>query len=102
MFRLLVAAIGLLGMFGVGLADDAKGPDAKGGLGTWRQVAVVVDGKDIPVGRATLMTVTPEGWSVTVNDQPYMKGTTKVIGGDVPLQADVTITEGAHAGTNVK
>ena len=41
----------------------------------WRQVAVVIDGKDIPVGRATLLTVTPDGYEVTVNGRIAMPPT---------------------------
>jgi hypothetical protein len=47
-------------------ADDAK-PGANPYIGTWRMVAVIVDGKDIAPGPSTLNTVTEEGWTVTTN-----------------------------------
>ncbi len=46
---------------------DAPKPGANPYLGTWRMVAVIVNGKDIPLGSSTLNIVTEDGWTVTMN-----------------------------------
>src|SRR5687767_7032600 len=66
--------------------------------GTWRQVAVVVDGKDVPVGRATLLTVTPAGYTVTVFGRVYQAGTSTADRGTTPYQSDVTVIRGPNEG----
>ena len=102
MCRCLVAILGLLALVGPVFADDTKeGSRSEEYLGTWRQVAVVIDGKDTPVGRATLMVVTKEGYAVTIDGQPYQKGKAKVVGGDSPRRSDVVIKEGVGAGATV-
>src|SRR5579871_5818934 len=70
--------------------------------GTWRQVAVVMDGKDIPVGRATLLTVANGSYTVTVNGKVYQKGTTKVDYNTSPRQSDATVEQGPGAGTTLR
>ena len=83
-----------------GLADDPDA-NAKVPTGTWRMVAVVVDGKDSPVGSSTFMTVTSEGWTVTIGGKPFAKGTTKH-DPKSPIQSEVTYTEGDLAGKTLK
>lgn len=70
--------------------------------GTWRQVAVVIDGKDIPAGRGTLLTVTPAGYTITVNGRLYQSGTSKVDSSASPLRSDATATAGTNAGVTVE
>ena len=102
MMRLLLAGIGLIVLSGLGVGDDVK-EKAKPVeyLGTWKQVAVVIDGKDTPVGKATLMVVTKDAYAVTVDGQPYQKGTSKVVGDHSPRRSDVIIEVGTGAGTTV-
>src|SRR6185312_14794934 len=68
----------------------------------WRQVAVVIDGKNVPVGPNTLLTVDDSGYMVTVNvpfrTRVYQKGTAKSDHDRSPPQSDVTVTEGPQAG----
>lgn len=82
-----------------GLADDEKPANAH--LGTWRQVALVVDGKDTPVGSSTLLTTTPDGWTMTIDGKFFSKGTTKV-DPKSPTQSDVTYAEGFLAGATLR
>jgi uncharacterized protein (TIGR03067 family) len=103
MLRTPVAALTLLGLVGAGLAEAAnQTPDVRAPLETWRLVAVVADGTDVEVGRATLMTVTPEGYAVTVDGKPYQKGTVKVDSAKAPLQSDIRVAEGADAGKTLR
>ncbi|MBW3543472.1 MAG: hypothetical protein KY476_24740, partial [Planctomycetes bacterium] len=69
--------------------------------GTWRQLAVVVDGKEVPVGPQTLLIVTDDGYTVTVRGKPYQKGTARLIGDEIPRKSVVVVTEGANAGANI-
>ena len=101
MFRTLVIVSGFLALGAVVRADDTKqGADAA--IGTWRQVAVIVDGKDMPVGPATLLTTTKEGWAVTVDGKPYRKGTAKADESKSPVQSDVTFADGELAGQTLR
>jgi uncharacterized protein (TIGR03067 family) len=70
--------------------------------GTWRQVAVVMDGKDIPVGRATLLIVADGNFTVTVNGKVYQKGTTKVDLSTSPRQSEAIIAQGPGAGKTLR
>jgi uncharacterized protein (TIGR03067 family) len=70
-------------------------PETKG---TWRQIAAVMDGKDIPVGRATLLTVADGNYVVTVHGKVYQKGTAKTEGTTTPRQSVVTVAQGPDAG----
>ncbi len=70
--------------------------------GTWRQVAVVVDGKDIPVGRSTFLVVTPTGYTVTVLGRVYQTGTSVADLSTNPPRSDVSIASGAAAGQTVR
>mgnify|MGYP000875032071 CR=1 FL=1 len=97
MMRTALVAFGLLALnASILLGDDRASEDAH--LGTWRQVAVVVDGKEVAVGPSTLLTVTREGYAVTVDGEPYQKGATKAHRTKSPVQSEVTVTEGARAG----
>ncbi len=97
---IFLLALSMLTLNKLGLADDQK-PDVNPHLGTWRMIAVIVDGKDLPPGSATLNTVTADGWTVTTNGDFYSKGTAK---GDpqFPSHSDVKYDEGALAGTTLK
>lgn len=97
MTRVLLITLGFLALGQVGRCDDAKAA-ANSHLGQWRQVAVVVDGKEIAVGPSTVLTVTPEGYTVTVDGQPYQSGTTKADRSKSPVESEVTVTEGSLAG----
>ena len=70
-------------------------------VGSWRMVAVIVDGKDTPTGSTTINTVTENGWIVTVDGKLYSKGTSKRYP-DNPNQTDVIYGEGVLAGTTLK
>jgi len=61
-----------------------------------------VDGKEIPVGPATLLVATQDGYTVTVDGKPYQKGTTKADRTKSPVQSDVTVTEGELAGKTLR
>lgn len=93
-------ALSMLEPSKVGWADDQK-PDAKPYLGTWRMVAVIVDGKDLSPGSSTLNIVTEDGWTVTTNGDVYSKGTSKR-DPQFPNHSDVIYVEGALAGTTLK
>src|SRR5579884_4150269 len=69
-----------------------------GGTDIWRQVAVVVDGRNVPAGPDTLLTVGADGYTVTVNGRVFQRGTSRADPGPQPRHSDVTVTEGPHAG----
>lgn len=74
------------------------------GIGTWRQVAAVIDGKSIPaasgglLGSGVLLSVNADGYTVTANGKVYQRGTSKADYAKVPHQGDVTVMEGRGAG----
>ncbi len=68
------------------------------GKGTWRQVAVVVNGQQIGVGPGALLTVNDDGYEVTVNGSVYQRGTSRNNYDTTPIQSDVMVTDGAEAG----
>lgn len=73
-------------------------PSAKG---TWRQVAAVIDGKSVPVGRhgsGALLSVIDGGYVITVNGKVYQRGTSKADYTKTPHQADVSVTGGPRGG----
>jgi hypothetical protein len=61
---------------------------------TWRQVAVVVDGRDIPIGRSTLMTIGADGYTITVGGTVYQKGTAQANLEKTPHALDVLVAKG--------
>lgn len=67
-------------------------------VGQWRQVAVVVDGRRIPVGTGAVLTVDAQGYSVSVAGRVIQRGTSSNDYATVPHQSDVTVTEGPQAG----
>jgi uncharacterized protein (TIGR03067 family) len=81
---------------------------ASNGKGTWRQVAVVIDGKNVPVGPGAILTVDVDkgGYTVTVpglfGPRVYQKGTARSDYDKTPPQSDVTVTEGPQAGTTIR
>jgi uncharacterized protein (TIGR03067 family) len=101
MVRVFAAVACLPLLMSAARADDPKA-DADAHIGTWRMVAVVVDGKDTPVGPSTLMAVTREGWTVTADGKPYAKGTTKADRAKSPVQSEVHYAEGALAGKTLQ
>jgi uncharacterized protein (TIGR03067 family) len=70
--------------------------------GTWRQVAAVVDGRDVPVGRGTLLTVTPNGYTVSGHGRVYQTGTSRADYAATPHHSDVTVTGGRGAGQTLR
>lgn len=44
---------------------------ASNGKGTWRQVAAIIDGKNIPVSPGAILTVDEGGYTFTVNGKVY-------------------------------
>jgi uncharacterized protein (TIGR03067 family) len=66
--------------------------------GTWRQVATVVDGKNIPPDLSVGMSVSADGYTITVKGKVYQRGTSKTNDLQKPRQADVVATEGPGAG----
>ncbi len=68
------------------------------GKGTWRQVAVIVNGQQIGVGPGALLTVNDDGYEVTVNGRVYQRGTSRNDYSTIPYQSDVIVTDGAEAG----
>ncbi len=101
MSRVLGVVLALLGSVGSGVADEKEGGDNTEYLGNWRQVAVVIDGKDTPVSRAVLMTVTREGYAVMIDGQPYQKGKARSAGDESLRRTDLVIVEGTRAGETV-
>jgi uncharacterized protein (TIGR03067 family) len=81
------------------LASSLHSAEPQKSLGTWKLLAVVADGKEIPIAPSTLMEVTADGWAVTVAGQVYEKGTSKATGGDKnPSESEYTPNEGPRAG----
>jgi uncharacterized protein (TIGR03067 family) len=80
--------------------------DASNDTAPWRQVAAVVDGKNVPVGPATMLTVEDNRYTVSVNlpfwRRVYQKGTVKRDLDKSPPQSDVTVTEGPQAGATFR
>lgn len=66
--------------------------------GTWRQVAAIVDGKDVPIRWTTLLNVNSWGYTITVNGRVYQKGTSQTDHEKSPHETDVSVTEGTLAG----
>jgi len=87
------------------LGTPSRAEEPKSGdnpyVGSWRMVAVIVDGKDIPTGATTINTVTENGWIVTVDGKLYSKGTSNRDPGN-PNHTDLIYAEGALAGTTLK
>lgn len=97
---IFILAINMMVVGSLGWADDPK-LGANPYVGSWRMVAVIVDGKDIPTGSTTINAVSENGWIVTVDGKLYSKGTSKRDPGN-PSQSDVIYSEGALAGTTLK
>ncbi len=72
------------------------------GKRTWRQVAAVIDGKNVPVGSGVLLTLEGGGYTVTVNGRVYQRGTAEVDYAKDPHESDVHVTHGTGAGTTVR
>ena len=70
-------------------------------LGTWKQVAVIVDGQEIQVGKSTLMEVAKDGYKVTAEGRLFQRGTSKIVGEGDPRRSDIIVSEGAGAGSTI-
>ena len=69
---------------------------------TWRQVAAVMNGKDIAVGRAILLTAAGDAFTLTVSGRAYMRGSTRVVSAGTPRQSDVFVERGPNAGKTLR
>jgi uncharacterized protein (TIGR03067 family) len=68
------------------------------GKRVWRQIAAVVDGKPIFVGRGAVLTADDAGYTITVNGQLYQRGSSKTDYQQTPHHSEVLVAEGPHAG----
>ena len=68
------------------------------GIGHWRQVAAVIDGKRVPVGPGAVLTVDSNGYTVTANGKVIQRGKSKNDYEKNPHQSDVMVAEGPEAG----
>ena len=66
----------------------------------WRQVAVIVDGKRLNIGSGAVMQTEGSSYVVSFNGKVYQRGTSNNFSGVSPAHSDVTVTEGANAGTS--
>lgn len=69
-----------------------------GKKGVWRQIAGVIDGKEVWVGRGVILHVAEQGYTVTVNGRVYQRGTTKNYLDKDPPESDVIVSDGPSAG----
>jgi uncharacterized protein (TIGR03067 family) len=69
-----------------------------GKKGVWRQVAGIIDGKEVRVGRGVILNVGEQGYTVTVNGRVYQRGTTRNYLDKDPPESDVIVSEGPTAG----
>jgi uncharacterized protein (TIGR03067 family) len=69
-----------------------------GKKGVWRQIAGIIDGKEVRVGRGVILNVGEQGYAVTVNGRVYQRGTTKNYLDQDPPESDVIVSEGPNAG----
>lgn len=86
---------------GDSLCAEGEKPNAEAHLGQWRQVVTIMDGKEIPTEGPTILTVTGNDYTVTMNGAIFQKGTMKIDRSKSPVQSDLTITEGFMAGQTV-
>jgi uncharacterized protein (TIGR03067 family) len=70
-------------------------------LGSWRQVAAIVDGVRTPVGTGVVLIVDTAGYSVSVNGRIVQRGTSVNRFDTGTPESDVTITDGVGAGTTL-
>lgn len=97
---IFVLAVTMIMVGSLGWADEPK-LSVNPYVGSWRMVAVIVDGKDLPTGSSTINAVSEGGWTVTVDGKLYSKGTSKR-DPQFPDHSDVIHAEGALAGTTLK
>lgn len=101
MLRALIAHLTLaLVAFGV-IADEPK-PSETAHLGTWKQVALVVDGNEQPVGASTLIRVEKDEWIISVAGKDVQKGTTKADRTKTVTESEVKVREGYLAGKTLQ
>ena len=70
--------------------------------GTWRQLAVIVDGERIPIGTGATLTVDEVGYTVKLGSKLIQRGTSTSNFDELPHQADATVTEGKEAGKTLR
>ena len=69
---------------------------------TWRQVAAIVDGKQVAVGPGAILAVDGDEYTVTFNGKLIQRGTGQPYPDTSPLQSDVIVREGLHAGKTLQ
>ena len=67
----------------------------------WRLLAMVADGKSMPVAPGSVLTVDGEHYSFAVNGTIYQKGITKFDDTKSPRESEVTITQGKGKGNTL-
>jgi uncharacterized protein (TIGR03067 family) len=82
------------------IAKEPKADTAH--LGTWKQVALVVDGKEQPIRAATLIRVEKDQWIISVDGKDVQKGTTKADRAKPVATSEVKVSEGYLAGQTLK
>jgi len=97
---IFVLAVNIIMVGSLGWSDEPKLSNNPY-VGSWRMVAVIVDGKDVPTGSSTINAVSDSGWTVTVDGKLYSKGTSKR-DPQFPDHSDVIYADGALAGTTMK
>lgn len=100
MIRVLLLAVVLVPSGQLLRAEDQK-PDETAHLGKWRQIAIVMDGKEISMEGETILTVTGQDYTVTTNGAIFQKGTMKIDRTKSPVQSELMVTEGYMAGQTV-
>jgi uncharacterized protein (TIGR03067 family) len=75
----------------------ANGP----GKQYWRLLALVVDGKSLPVAQGSVLTVEGDRYSFAVHGTVYQKGISIVDESKSPRESDVTITQGKGKGDTI-
>jgi uncharacterized protein (TIGR03067 family) len=68
----------------------------------WRQVSIVIDGKELTVDRATLVTTEGKDFTVTHNGVELMKGTSRLLSEGPPIQQDIFLDRGPNAGKTIR
>lgn len=66
--------------------------------GSWRLVAVVVDGVETPISRDTLLTHEGESYTVAVNGRVYETGTSRTDASQLVRRSEVLPDSGPRAG----
>lgn len=70
--------------------------------GTWRQLALIVDGEQVPVVSGVTLAVDEDGYTVKLGNRLIQRGTSTSNYDEFPHQADATVTEGRDAGKTLR